>query len=472
MKRAFYHRGIFFIALLVVAVLFQHLIRFQLGDEITRLNTFGPWLFSYGANAALATFFVLKYYQAKHYRVAFITGTISIVVSLAYLLLNYAIIVSPAQFVPFAVPAFVLAVVASSVAAASLVFSGARKNRLLFTAGLLMLILAIAIATAILSYNVSPNISVRNTLKSITQGLSFLYDLTPLFFIVIFWNESKALPPENSDWQPDKTFNGFWSIAGTLAFMLTFVFGAVLANETHGKLAWEKHLDQKDKEWSKLFQSRTFVGSRGDTLHYQLLPPLNADPQKKYPLVVCLPYNSGVRGCPPAQALLSQGNRTKHPAFLFVPRCPEGSGWGGIPHYPTIDTLVFNAILALEAELNTIDQTRRYVTGVSRGGYGSWHFICTRPQMFAAAIPVCGGEDPNLAANSVGVAVWAFHGGQDRNVLVQKSRDMIEGMKKAGGNPRYTEFPNAGHDIWDKVNNTPGLWEWLFEQRRDSVGTK
>jgi hypothetical protein len=44
---------------------------------------------------------------------------------------------------------------------------------------------------------------------------------------------------------------------------------------------------------------------------------------------------------------------------------------------------------------------------------------------------------------------------------------MIEAIKKAGGDPQYTEFAGAGHNIWDLVNATPGLMDWLFEQKRD-----
>jgi hypothetical protein len=43
---------------------------------------------------------------------------------------------------------------------------------------------------------------------------------------------------------------------------------------------------------------------------------------------------------------------------------------------------------------------------------------------------------------------------------------MIEAIKAAGGNPRYTEFPDQAHNIWPQVNATPGLLEWMFEQKR------
>jgi len=472
MKRNFYYRGIFFTALLIAAILLQDVLRFQLGDQITRLESFIPWLLIFGVNAAIGSFFILKYYHAKHYTVAFVTATLATIAALGYLIVNYAIIVSPAQFVSYGAPAFFLVFLTSIVSAASLVFSATRKNPWLLSAGWLMLILVVMIGATILWYNSSQDVPLRATLQKVGLWISFAYDLIPLLYILNFRSELRTLPPENSDWQPEKTSDGVWAIAGTFAFIFTCVFGFVLANETQGKLAWEKQLALKAKEWAILFESRTFVDQRGDTLHYQLLKPLDVDPQKKYPLVVCLPYGGGVEGCPPAQVLLTDPYRKKYPAFLFVPYCRPGSGWGGVPRYPTVDTLVFDALHALEDEFKTIDENRRYVTGVSRGGYGSWHFICTRPDLFAAAIPVCGGEDPNLAANAVEVSVWAFHGEKDRNVLVQQSRDMVAAIKQAGGHPRYTEFPDAGHDIWDRVNNTSGLWNWLFEQRRDSLAVR
>jgi hypothetical protein len=43
---------------------------------------------------------------------------------------------------------------------------------------------------------------------------------------------------------------------------------------------------------------------------------------------------------------------------------------------------------------------------------------------------------------------------------------MIKAMKKAGGNPRYTEYKGIGHDIWELDFKEPGLAEWFFAQRK------
>ena len=104
--------------------------------------------------------------------------------------------------------------------------------------------------------------------------------------------------------------------------------------------------------------------------------------------------------------------------------------------------------------------------GHSLGGYGTWHFIATRPEMFAAGVPMAGEGDPTLARNIVDVPVWAFHGRLDRNVPVSGSRNIIEAARRFGGNPRYTEYPYIGHGIWDEIKGTSELMDWVFAQKR------
>jgi hypothetical protein len=46
---------------------------------------------------------------------------------------------------------------------------------------------------------------------------------------------------------------------------------------------------------------------------------------------------------------------------------------------------------------------------------------------------------------------------------------MIAAIKKAGGHPRYTEYPGVGHDSYNKAFAEPDLLPWLFSQQRDEV---
>jgi len=61
--------------------------------------------------------------------------------------------------------------------------------------------------------------------------------------------------------------------------------------------------------------------------------------------------------------------------------------------------------------------------------------------------------------------VWAFHGSDDPAVPVTESRKLVEALKAAGGNVRYTEYPGIGHNSWEKAYAESDLMPWLLAQR-------
>jgi predicted peptidase len=81
-------------------------------------------------------------------------------------------------------------------------------------------------------------------------------------------------------------------------------------------------------------------------------------------------------------------------------------------------------------------------------------------------VPICGRGDPKQAAKLKDLPCWAFHGDADTAVKVEGSRDMIDAIKKAGGNPKYTEYPKVGHNSWDAAYGTDELYKWLLEQKK------
>jgi predicted peptidase len=113
-----------------------------------------------------------------------------------------------------------------------------------------------------------------------------------------------------------------------------------------------------------------------------------------------------------------------------------------------------------------IDPKRQYLTGLSMGGFGTWSIATAMPDRFAAIVPICGRGDPKQAEKLKDLPCWAFHGDADTAVNVSGSRDMIEAIKKAGGMPKYTEFPKVGHNSWDMAYATDDLYKWLLEQKK------
>lgn len=469
MNKNLYTFGIFFLGLVVVCGLIQSLISFEIGKGIYTLDSIVIWIIGVDIISIVGSIFLLKYFHYRKYWFAFYASLVALITTLCYLFVICSILISR-QLADYYKPVAVIFLCAQIIYSISLIFSGNRKSFWLKIAGVYSLAIGIVFLSAIIwSASVQHDIS-----EKITQWTSLAANLIPVLLIMHFTTEIKLLKSENIDTPMAKSLTDMLERVKIVACIITIVLGILITYQSYSQIYWGKRNFESTKTLARTFEARTFVNSKGDTLRYRLLKPLNYDPKKRYPLVVSLPFGGQpgtdtirqLEGSAAAEILSSDINREKYPAFIFVPNCPAGSGWGGIPGYPSVDTLVYKAIAALDTVFS-IDEKRRYVTGISRGGYGSWHFICTRPDMFAAAIPVCGGENPELAPRIVNVAVWAFHGAKDKNVPVSGSRGMIEGMKKAGLKPKYTEYPDEGHNIWYQVSITPGLWDWLFAQKRE-----
>lgn len=233
-------------------------------------------------------------------------------------------------------------------------------------------------------------------------------------------------------------------------------------------------------DFHDLYDSREFKAGNA-SLRYRLMKPENVAPGKQYPLVIFF-HGAGERGNDNTKQLVhgmadfaSEANRRQYPCFVVAPQCPDGQQWVDTPW--TLDAhtmpekpapamqLSFDLIGELQREL-PLDPARIYVTGLSMGGFGAWDAIQRKPQLFAAAAPVCGGGDTALAKSIASIPLWAFHGGQDTVVKPRRSRDMIEAIKAAGGSPRYTEYPGVGHNSWVATYRDPDFYAWLFKQHK------
>ena len=215
------------------------------------------------------------------------------------------------------------------------------------------------------------------------------------------------------------------------------------------------------------FVARQFRGAAGD-LPYRLFIPDNYDPSRAYPLIVYLHGGAGVGRDNVAQ--ISGGNRigshlwtsselqARQPSFVVAPQSVD-KGW-----QPRAQ-LVVDLIAALGKEFN-LDRTRYYVTGQSMGGYGTWDLIVRWPNLFAAAVPLCGGGRVDAVDAIRDLPIWVFHGARDQTVPVEQSREIVNALRQLKSQVKYTEYPDVGHDVWTRAYREPDLITWLFAQRR------
>jgi predicted peptidase len=122
-----------------------------------------------------------------------------------------------------------------------------------------------------------------------------------------------------------------------------------------------------------------------------------------------------------------------------------------------------NGILkATEAE-HSIDPHRRYLTGLSQGGHGTFHLVKKLAWQFAAAAPVCGWCSPETAVeNFSDIPIWAFHGGADPVVPPKGSTEPIEALIAKGCDAKVTIYEGVDHNSWDKAYRESDLPTWLL----------
>ena len=138
----------------------------------------------------------------------------------------------------------------------------------------------------------------------------------------------------------------------------------------------------------------------------------------------------------------------------------------------TIGLQAAEALLVDFIANNRVDEDRVYVGGISMGGCGTWELIARRPDLFAAAVPVCGAGIVSTADKLLNIDIWTFHGLSDPTVWPDGSKDMEAAIKAAGGTKIYsTYFSGVGHSVWNNAynaKNADGLTpeQWLLQQTR------
>lgn len=474
MNQRHYVLGIFFLGLIVAGGIFHSILYFRLGTQLYFLQPFANWYLLINITYLMGTLFLLKYFHFKAYRFSFWAGVTTAIVTVCQFVLVYVILIFVAVHLQkYNILMVILSMCTNVTFGLSLILLRDKKISWLKTTGFLMLIIHLVFGAAFIWMVLFGNAEAVSAFEQIQRWALLAGNLIPLSLIMHFRAERDTLTSSERDTTDEKNLNTVFGATGALCLVFTFVLGFRLAQEAYWAVDWNKRGPETAQRLAKAFESKVYINSRGDTLRYLFMKPLDYDSTIHYPLVVCL-HGGPVRSVnqvevpEPAPLLSSTANRKKYPAFIFVPQAPLGHSWGGMYNVPAVDSLVVESIQALEQHLS-IDVKRRYVAGGSMGGYGTWHLIGTRPEMFAAAVPYCGSGDPELASNMVDIPVWAFHGSADRNVPVTGSRKMIEAIKRAGGHPLYNEFSGVGHNVWPSVNETPGLLDWLFAQKRDSL---
>ena len=187
----------------------------------------------------------------------------------------------------------------------------------------------------------------------------------------------------------------------------------------------------------------------------------DSDTTSRWPLLVFL-HGSGEAGNdiekvkmhgPPK--LIAAGK--KFPFIVVSPQAKPRYGWDPENLYRLISSIKQNF---------RVDAARVYLTGLSMGGFGTWALAIKHPEEFAAIVPICGGGDTTDAWKLRNIPVWCFHGALDDVVPPIRDQVMVDAVKRYNNNVRFTIYPDANHNSWDRTYDNDSMYQWLLAQRK------
>ena len=217
-------------------------------------------------------------------------------------------------------------------------------------------------------------------------------------------------------------------------------------------------------------QSRLVTGTQQtevrETLNYYLYypPGYSESAAEPYPLLLFL-HGGGESGQdletlktggPPK--MLAEGY--EFPFLILAPQNPHAKQWWNVRAVKQLlDTVV---------QHNNVDPRRIYLTGLSRGGSACWDMAVQYPETFAAMAVVCGMAPlPYASWIDKQLAIWVFHGTEDRVIPFSESEQMVARLRELGYDVTFTSYEGVGHNAWDRAYLTDGLFEWFTRRRRE-----
>jgi len=228
---------------------------------------------------------------------------------------------------------------------------------------------------------------------------------------------------------------------------------------------------------SNLFSFEKYFNKNGDSLNYRLLMT-DYSPASKYPLVVFL-HGSGERGDDNKAQLkwgvlnfASSQNMKLHPSIIIAPQLPKEMNWDNFTSEdkfkpsPSKTMKLLKELIDETIKNMPVDTNRIYITGLSLGGFGTFDALARYPNLFAAAVPVCGGGDISTVKDFAHVPIWIFHGAIDESVTPNYSQNMFNALVNFGVKPGFTQYPEVGHFAWLAAYDDQMMIEWLYRQKK------
>ena len=216
---------------------------------------------------------------------------------------------------------------------------------------------------------------------------------------------------------------------------------------------------------------------------YRLFVPADYDAGKKYPVLLFL-HGAGERGndnssqfANAIQTLFTAREKLLKETIVIIPQCPAGEQWVNtswsngnystdkVKESKSLSTVI--KILEKVEEEYSCDTDRVYAFGLSMGGYGTWDLLARHGELFAAAVPICGGGDESKAEALSDIPIWTCHSDKDPIVKFEGTERMYQAISAYGkGKITFTPVASSDHGAaWNAASSNKELIDWLYSQK-------
>ncbi|MEO1417990.1 MAG: prolyl oligopeptidase family serine peptidase [Bacteroidota bacterium] len=249
---------------------------------------------------------------------------------------------------------------------------------------------------------------------------------------------------------------------------------------------------QESRQGTFYTVEKMYPDSRLDGYNLYLPPSYDAD-SSDFPVIVFLQGGLGVGGevdiifnwalpriLKETQTLTTDLDRMRMNTFVYVmPHIQKGQFYENVP---AISQMLDELISTYR-----IDPRRIYLTGLSRGGHGTWGVASKMPERFAAIVPICGDQQGVTDYQSLAeLPIWAAHNPKDNIVkydYTQSAVAKIEALSKTNFHQSKSiaaadwenhkriftssSNPKKPHDAWTEVYNDMGFYRWLLRFQKE-----
>ncbi len=214
------------------------------------------------------------------------------------------------------------------------------------------------------------------------------------------------------------------------------------------------------------FVERVFRDESGNHKYVVYLPP-GYSTEQRWPVVLFL-HGAGERGRDGWNpTYFGIGPVLRHspelyPCVVVFPQCetwddPIFTSW-------SLQTAAGQRALAILEEVEkteSIDPTRRSLTGWSMGAFGATALAAHNPSHWQSVLAVAGGYAETTFDTLQHANLWIIHGTKDSIVQVKQSQQLAAELATRNSSTRYDEVSSAGHEVWEQVYSDPHVAQWL-----------